>query len=238
MEGRFADAEAIVNESLEVGQRADRVAAMMAGAQFLILRREQGRTEEFRAIAAAAIGSVELPLRAARILADIEAGRDESARLEFDAIAAADFRDVPDDLFRSTTLAILAEICSRLGDAERADMLFALLLPHRGQMVLLTFAVVFMGSVSHYLGMLALTSGAWDEAARHLEDAAACHARLGAAPFHTRTRLAFARMLLARNTRADQAAVRPLIDSIIEEAERLGMRGVLREAESLRKSFI
>jgi hypothetical protein len=237
LEGRFADAELIVNESFEVGQRADRVAAMMAGAQFLILRREQGRMEEFQAIASAATGSVVLPLRAARILADIEAGREQRARLEFDAIAAADFADVPDDLFRSITLAILAEICSQLGDTRRADLLFALLLPHREQIVLLTFAVVFMGSVSHYLGILARTRGAWDEAADHLEDAMACHARLGAAPFHTRTRLEYVRMLLARNATDDQAAVRPLIDSIVEDADRLGMQAVLREAESLRESL-
>src|SRR4029077_10411339 len=99
-----------------------------------------------------------------------------------------------------------------------------------------TFAVAFLGSVSHYLGTLAVTRGAWDEAADHLEHAMACHARLGAAPFLTRTRLAYARMLLARNPPGDQTALRPLIDSIVEEAERLGMQSVLREAESLRDS--
>jgi hypothetical protein len=238
LEGRFADAEVIVNESFEIGQRADGgVALDMAGAQLAILRREQGRVEEFQAIAAAATGSVVLPLRAARILADIEAGDEPRARLEFDAIAAADFADVPDDLFRSIALAILAEICSRLGDARRADLLFGLLLPHREQIVLLTFAVVFMGSVSHYLGILARTRGAWDEAADHLEDAMACHARLGAAPFHTRSRLEYVRVLLARNATDDQAAVRPLIDSIVQEADRLGMQAVLRQAESLRESL-
>jgi len=234
LEGRFADAEVAVNEGFNFGQLAHRsVAAGMVGAQFGILRREQGRVEEFHAIAAAAAtGSIVLPWRAARILADLEAGHEESARLEFDEIAAADFADVPDDLFRSITLAILAEICSRLGDAKRADVLFALLLPHREQLVLLTFAVVFMGSVSHYLGILALTKGSWDDAADHLEDAMACHARLGAAPFHTRTRLEYARMLLARNATDDHAAVRPLIESVVEEADRLGMHAVLRDAES------
>jgi tetratricopeptide (TPR) repeat protein len=238
LEGRFADAEVLVNEGFEVGPRADRGSgAQMAGAQLAILRREQGRVEEFQAIAAAAIGSVVLPLRAARILADVEAGREQRARLEFNEIAAANFADVPDDLFRSITLAILAEICSRLGDAERAELLFNLLLPHRGQLVLLTFAVVFLGTVSYYLGILALTRGSWDEAADHLEDAMMYHARIGAAPFHTRTRLAYVRMLLLRNATGDQAAVRPMIDSIVEEAERLTMRAVLREAESLRDSL-
>ena len=35
----------------------------------------------------------------------------------------------------------------------------------------------------------------------------------------------------------DAAAVQPLIDSIVEQAERLGMQGVLREAEALRDSL-
>jgi hypothetical protein len=238
LEGRFADAEVLVNEAFEVGQRAHRNAATaVAGVQLGILRREQGRVDEFRAIAAAATGAIVLPWRVARVLADLEAGHHESARLEFDEIAAADFADIPDDFFRSITLAMLAEICSRLGDTKRAELLFALLLPHHEQLVLITFAVAFLGSVSYYLGILALTRRSWGEAADHLEDAMACHTRLGAAPFHTRTRLAYARMLLSRSATGDQEAVRPLIDSIIEEAERLGMQAVLREAESLRESL-
>jgi hypothetical protein len=92
-----------------------------------------------------------------------------------------------------------------------------------------------MGSVSHYLGLLALTSGRWDDAAAHLEDAMEDQARLGAAPFHLRTRLAYARVLLARNTPDDRAAVGPMLDSIIEEAQHLGMQLLVREAESLRQ---
>ena len=239
LEGRFADAEVLVNEGFEVGQRTHRgIAARMVGAQLGALRREQGRVEESQSIAIAAteLYPAVLVWRAVRAMADLEAGHRERARLEFDELAAADFADLPDDFFRSITLAMLAEICSRLGDAERAELLFALLLRHREQLVLLPFAIVFLGSVSYYLGMLASTRGSWDEAADLLEDAMACHARLGAAPFHTRTRLAYARMLLSRSTR-DRAAVRPLIDSVVKEAGRLGMEAVLSEAESLRQSL-
>jgi class 3 adenylate cyclase len=238
LEGRFADAEVTVNEGFAVGQRAHPSVAMgIGGAQLGILRREQGRAEEFHGIAAAATGSIVLPWRAARILADLEVGREQSARLEFDEIAGAKFTDVPDDVFRSITLALLAEACWRLGDAERAEWLYALLLPQREQFVLLTFAVAFLGAVSYYLGILALTTRSWDEAADHLEHAMAGHARLGADPYHVRTRLAYARLLLSRDAGGDRAAVRPLIDSTVADAERLGMQGLLREAESLRASL-
>ena len=43
-------------------------------------------------------------------------------------------------------------------------------------------------------------------------------------------------MLLARDPTGDRAAVRPLIDSIVAEAERLGMQAVRRDAEALRES--
>jgi hypothetical protein len=45
-------------------------------------------------------------------------------------------------------------------------------------------------------------------------------------------------MLLARNATDDHAAVRPLIESVVEEADRLGMHTVIRDAESLRESLI
>ena len=122
---------------------------------------------------------------------------------------------------------------ARLGDADRAELLYALLLPHRDQLVVLTNAVVFLGSVSHYLGILALTRGSFEDAAQHLEEAMACHLRLGAAPFHARTRLAYVRLLLARGAPGDEEQARPMLDSVIEVAGRLGMHSLLDDATAL-----
>jgi class 3 adenylate cyclase len=239
LEGRFADAELFVNEAFDLGQLTRGSAAIgMMGAQLGILRREQGRVQEFEAIVAAATGEVDLPWRVARVLADLDAGRELRARREFDEIAAEQFADVPDDVFRSITLALLAEVCWRLDDAERAKSLYALLQPHRDQLVLLTFAVVFLGTVSHYLGLLAIATRSWDEAADHLEHAMASHARLRAAPYHARTQLAYVRLLLARDATGDRAAIRPLIDAVVDEAQRLGMLALHLEAESLREALI
>jgi class 3 adenylate cyclase len=237
LEGRFAAAEAFRIEGFELGQRADpSTAAGLAGAQLAILCREQGRVDELRAIIAAAhrVLPTNLVWRAAGIMADLEAGDLEHARIEFAEIAARDFADVPDDFFRSVTLALLADSCARIGDAARAEVLYALLLPDRDQLVLLTNAVLFMGSVSHYLGLLALTRESFGEAAHHLEEAIAYHHRLGAAPFHARSRLAYVRLLRSRDAPGDEEQVGPMLDSIIDDAERLGMAALVSEATALR----
>jgi tetratricopeptide (TPR) repeat protein len=237
LDGRFSEAEPLRTEAFELGQRADPPnAAGLAGAQLAVLCREQGRVDELQSIITAAhmVLPTSLVWRAARIMADLEGGHFEHARIEFEEIAARDFADVPDDFFRSVTLALLADSCARIGDADRAEMLYALLLPHREQLVLLTNAVVFLGSVSHYLGILAVTRASFAEAAHHLEDAIECHHRLGAAPFHARTRLAYVRLLLSRNAPGDEEQVGPMLDSIIEDANRLGMAALVSEAAALR----
>ena len=237
LEGRFAEAEAFRLEGFELGQRADPpTAAGLAGAHLAVLCREQGRVDELQSIIAAAhrVLPTSLVWRAAQVMADLEGGNLEHARTEFEELAARDFADVPDDFFRSVTLALLADSCARIGDADRAELLYALLLPYREQLVLLTNAVVFMGSVSHYLGILALTRESFEEAAHHLEDAIACHHRLGAAPFHARTRLAYVRLLLSRNAPGDEEQVGPMLDSIIEDTKRLGMAALVSEATALR----
>jgi class 3 adenylate cyclase len=236
LEGRFAEAEALRTDGYELGLRADPMtAAGLAGAQLAVLCREQGRVDELQAIIAEAhrVVPTSLVWRAAGVMASLAVGNLEQARIEFEACAACDFADVPDDFFRSITWALLADSCARLGDADRAELLYSLLLPHRDQLVLLTNAVVFLGSVSHYLGTLALTTGSFDDAAHHLEEAMACHLRLGAAPFHARSRLAYVRLLVARGAPGDEGQARPMLDSVIDVAARLGMHSLLDEATAL-----
>lgn len=237
LEGCFDEAEAFRAEGFELGKRADpATAAGLAGAQLAVLCREQGRVDELQSIITAAhrVLPTSLVWRAAQVMADLEAGNLEHARTEFEDLAARDFADVADDFFRSVTLALLADSCARIGDADRAELLYALLLPYREQLVLLTNAVVFMGSISHYLGILALTRESFEDAAPHLEDAIACHHRLGAAPYHARTRLAYVRLLLSRNAPGDEEQVGPMLDSIIEDTKRLGMAALVSEATALR----
>lgn len=45
-----------------------------------------------------------------------------------------------------------------------------------------------LGSASHYLGLLAATTGRWDDAAAHFEAAIRAHEGMGAAPLLERSR--------------------------------------------------
>jgi Tetratricopeptide repeat len=58
---------------------------------------------------------------------------------------------------------------------------------------------VALGPVARYLGICAATTGRWDEAAAHFEDALAMNARLGARPLLAHTEHDYGRMLLARD---------------------------------------
>ena len=175
MQGRFADVEELASEGYKHGERAQRsVAVQFAGAELAVLQRELGHLDEFRALiglAADAHSDVVPVWKAVSILANVEAGDRTRARRDSDELAANGFAAVPDDFFRSTALGLLAESCVRLGDIDRAAVLYELLLPHREQLVLLTNSVVFLGSVSYHLGVLALLRGDHDAAAQHLRDA-------------------------------------------------------------------
>ena len=84
----------------------------------------------------------------------VEIEREAEARSEFEQVAGNDFRDLPCDIMRLTTLAYLARACAFLGDRRRGELLYRLLAPHAGlHVAALSFS--YLGSVAHYLGLLA-----------------------------------------------------------------------------------
>ena len=239
MEGRFAEAESLAAQAYQHGQRAHgNIAVHMMGAQIALLRREQGRFQEFQSIIGfAADHRADITVwKAAGVLANLEAGEQTRAREDFEELAANQFAVVPDDFFRSITLGMLAESCAQLGDVERAASLYDLLLPHREQLVLLTFSVLFLGSVSYYLGILALTTGAHADAAQHLHDAMEYHSRLGAAPFHTGPSSS-TRVLSRRAAPGDREQLPQILNAVVDDATRLGLEAVLADAKALRAAL-
>jgi hypothetical protein len=127
---------------------------------------------------------------------------------------------------------MLAEVCAALGDPTSAAALYEALLPARGQYVLLAIGVLCMGSVSYYLGLLALTSGAWRDAEELLTEAIEAHGRVGALPMLTRSRLAYLRLLRARDDPSDRERAGSLREQVITDAAALGMHGVLAAARA------
>ncbi|MGH8972578.1 MAG: hypothetical protein ACRD0C_05180 [Acidimicrobiia bacterium] len=88
------------------------------------------------------------------------------------------------------------------------------------------------GSVAHYLGVLATTTGDFDEAAARFA-AAAVHERIGAPTWLARTRLEWARMLLTRRRSGDGEQAREILGQALDAARDLGLRTVERRAVEL-----
>lgn len=235
--GSFAEAERLVLEAFELGQQVQGADVMQSfGVQLGTLRREQGRFGELESsIAAFADQYPNLPAwRAALALLYAETDRPDEARREFERLADHDFADVPEDLAYLTAVAISAEVCASLGDRARAGTLHRLLTPYRDRAVAPASAVAFWGFVSYYLGLLAAVLGRFEEAEGHFRAALDASARAGAEPSSNRTRVGFARMLLARGAPGDAAEAARLLDEAVVSTERLGMDCLLATALELK----
>ncbi|MBV9284546.1 MAG: hypothetical protein JO176_08020, partial [Acidimicrobiia bacterium] len=89
-------------------------------------------------------------------------------------------------------LAYWADLVSKLGERDMALQIEERLTPHEGACVVVAGAVSFLGSVSHYLGLLYATLGQPAKARAAFEDALAAYGRLGAHGWAERTRQAMA----------------------------------------------
>jgi tetratricopeptide (TPR) repeat protein len=187
---------------------SDEMAIQMFGVQFFILRRDQGRCEE-----------VEPPVRAliaenpeiagwraglALLLTELDQ-RDEVHDL-FERLATNDFAELLEAPVTYTlNLALATEACSYLRDAERAQVLYAALLPYAGRNIQVGFGWGAIGAASRYLAMLAVTMDRWDDAEKHFEAALDMNERMGARPWLARTAYEYASMLKSSGGDDDRA---------------------------------
>jgi DNA-binding CsgD family transcriptional regulator len=127
-------------------------------------------------------------------------------------------------------------VCARLDDRDRADALYAMLLPYDGRNLLIGTTVGCLGAASSLLGLLATTRREWGDAQRHFECALAMNLRQGAQPAVARTRVRYASMRLARNADGDVDAARALLQDARTEAERMDMRALVEQIDDVRRS--
>lgn len=83
------------------------------------------------------------------------------------------------------------------------------------------------------LGLLATTLGRYDEADAHFATAALAHERIEAPTWLARTRLEWARMLLARCQAGNAERARELLRQALATAPELGLGNVERRAVAL-----
>ena len=233
LDGRFDEAEQLAEETLAIGQRGHAENAVHVYAQAMFnIRREQGRLGEVEEAVRGFIAMYPaVPAwRCSLALMHVELGRDDDARAEFEALARAGFDMLPRDAQWLIAITLLAEVCGRLGDAERAGELYAALTPYAGRNVVVGRASTCNGSASRLLGVLAGVRGEWARAERHFGDALTMHVAMGARPFAARTQVAWAEMELARGM---EERARERLAEAIATADELGMVSLAERARAL-----
>lgn len=224
MEGRYSDAEVLATEGVKIGVRSgdERAVTSFLG-QKLLSHRDKGGLRELAGEAAfVEVKYAQLPVwTAVNLYIRAENGElsvECMQRLGEDILSVA--RSVPQDAFMLGTLGLLAEVCSTTNTRDAAAVLYDLLVPFEGQNATLGLSAVFLGSVSHYLGMLSMVLGRLAESEMHLVSALSAHDRLGARPLTARTRYEYGRVLGVLGRRG---AARRELARALAEFEALGM---------------
>lgn len=240
LEGRFEDAERLIEQALQIGRRMPGLDAPgVYGMQMFTLRCEQGRLREVAPLVRAFVHAMPKAgiWRPGLVLLYAEIGLLDEARCEFEALAADAFAAIRHDGLRAASLAYLAQVCARLDDEERAETLYTMLLPYDGRNVLIGTTVGCFGAAGSLLGLLATTRRKWQDAQRHFESALVTNLRQGAEPALARTRLRYALMRLARKADGDGNAARALLEDAWAAAQRMGMRALTEQIDDVRRSI-
>jgi hypothetical protein len=231
MGGRLADAEVLASEALEIATDSGQPDALsLYASQLTNIRYDQGRLAELQPmIAEAAAENPGIPsFRALLALAYLEG----ELSLEAAELLAAERLDVlPRDMTWLACVVLWAFVCASVGDAGRAEALYAQLRPYANQVVYTGISA--WGDVDHALGRLAIVAGRHDDASLHLGASIARYTAIGAPVWLARATLDEASLLLAREGPGDRDRARELLQRAEGEARRLGAKGIERRAAVL-----
>jgi tetratricopeptide (TPR) repeat protein len=225
--GRLDEAQALMAEALPLGVRAQPEHAIphdrLQRYTLACFRGELDEIEpELRALAADYPARPVFRCAYANCLARL--GRAADAMQAFDPLAADDFAAIPFDQEWLFAIGLMADTCVLLGDEEKAEILYRLAAPY-GALNAVDVAEGFMGSMSRYLGLLAVQLGRVDEAVGHFEQALEMNERMGARPWLAYTQHDYARVLLARDGPGDPERAEDLLAACRETFRALAMRG-------------
>jgi class 3 adenylate cyclase/tetratricopeptide (TPR) repeat protein len=243
-EGKFEEAERLALQAAAMvppSLRTDPDAEAILPAQIFAIRRDQGRLRELEgAVAGFVTLNPELPAwRAALAFLYSEIGGELEARNQFEVLAASGFDELRHDPLWTTSLALLSETCTVLGDKNRAVLLYELLKPLTGRNLFVGVTmsrVAFLGCASRNLGLLATTLERWIDAQQHFELALNMHSKMRARPWVARTQHDYAKMLLARDEPGDRDQALALLEQALAVARELGMKALEARTGALKAS--
>jgi tetratricopeptide (TPR) repeat protein len=224
-QGRFADAEALIQEALTSGQRAQRRDAVLSHRlQLFVLDREVGGNPDIETLISQSVS--EFPMRPVFrcVLAYIHARTLDAsrARSAIDELAQGDFAAIPRDNECLFSLGFVADAVCLQGDLSTAAVLYDLMAPFADLNVANTDEIS-TGSVSRPLAVLAATMSRWSDASRHFAAAIEHNREMGARPWLAHSYHDYARMLLARGGAGDEETAGELLAAARREYDALGM---------------
>lgn len=234
MSGSFAGGEALAQEALAIGQRAENpVAPTLFGAQAFWAYWAQGKLPLLAGAMTEIVADVGIPAaRCAVPFVYAELGRMEEARAELERLAAHDFADLPRDLGWLLAVTVLSLTAATLGDPAKAEILHRMLEPYAARnLVIGPPPASCFGPVSYVLGRLAAALGRSEEASERFATALAMSEAMGAPPFAAQALHAWGALRLeSGDPRGGEMA-----DRALAIAEQLGMAGLRQQIELLRR---
>ena len=232
--GRFAEAERLNAETIELGRRVRGTTGEVASTtQMVSIRMQQGRLSELepavRWFAKAHPGMVAMQCVFALILA--QSGRSSEARAELERLTGSGLAGVPKDNLHIVTMALLGETAAELHDARTAGEIRAWMLPYAGRWVVSPNAAA-LWPVDRSLASLATIAGLHEEARAHIDAAREQAASAGALPSTALLALDEARLLAAEGRPEERERVRALAGEARALAQELDM-GLVVDAATL-----
>jgi DNA-binding SARP family transcriptional activator len=243
MKGQFDQAEKQALDTLQYGQVFS-IASIegIFGLQMFTIRREQGRLKELIPILEAFMAqrSAGQTWRPGLALLYYELERKDEAASIFYELARNDFGIIPTDSMWLTSLSYLSEVCAYLGDQEYAQVLYDLLKPYDGRTFFAGFLEVNFGATARFLGLLAMTTGHWEAAERHLQDALDLNRRMEAWTWLAHSKYLYAVLLITRPEAIrhpnDGQMAYTLLDEVVKTTQDLGMTALEIKAKFLIKN--
>jgi tetratricopeptide (TPR) repeat protein len=223
--GRLDEAETLIPQALELGERAVPEGAIPHyRVQWYTLCDFRGRPGEIgRAIHDLAAEYPARPVfRCVAAHVDTRVGRPADAREALADLVGADASALPFDQEWLVGMSFLAETSALLKDGSSASVLYERLVPWAA-LNAHDQSEAMRGSVARYLGLLAATIERLSDADRHFADAAAMDKKTGARPWLAHTRYDHAQMLIRRGDPGDRDRAKELLETANAICNELGM---------------
>jgi DNA-binding SARP family transcriptional activator len=241
MEGRLADAEHLISDTLELGRRSQSWNAVVSQRFALFaLRRAQGRLAEFEDTIKRSVHEYPPLFRFRCALAHTygELGRRRDASDAIDELMTHDLGNEYIDAEWLLSITTLADPCALVGHQDAAARLHALLTPYEGLYTVAPVEATF-GSAARALGVVASVLERFDAAEEHFALAIETERKMKARPWLAHTQHDLATMLLRRRAAGDTERACALLQDTHDTYRRLGMKswaarahGLLRDSRS------